>query len=250
MPNPMVRKLERGAVLTPEDRERLERTIEGRRDVPARTDLIREKEPPEFVHLILEGFACRYKMLRSGRRQIIAYLAPGDFCDLHGAILGEMDHSIATVTRCVVVDIARAEILDLVTNYPRINRALWWATLVDEAILRQWLVSLGQRPSDQKLAHLLCELRVRLNSVGLVTRNSFSLPVTQAELADTLGITSVHVNRMMQQLRADGLITTQGSIITIPDPARLEDFAEFCPNYLHLSAARRMSDAGVTERLA
>ena len=185
---------------------------------------------------MLKGVACRYKVLPSGKRQILAYFVPGDFCDLHVAILGRMDHSIASVSPCEVVDLSPATILDLTTQYPRINRALWWATLVDQAVLREWIVGIGQRPADQQLAHLICELFVRFEAVGLVSQNSFALPITQIDLADSLGITAVHLNRMMQQLRGSGLISTQGVIMTIPLVDELMEFAHFNANYLHLDA--------------
>lgn len=235
--SPLVRKLGHGAVLSQSDVKRLDRLTESTRAVAGHSDLIRESDQPENVHLILSGFACRYKMLRNGRRQIVAFFVPGDFCDLHVAILGQMDHSIATISTCNIAEIPRHEVLDLVTQYPRINHALWWATLVDEAVLREWIVRIGQRPAVQKLAHLICEIRLRLNSVGLAAGDEFRFPVTQAELADTLGITTVHVNRMMQQLRMEGLIATQATLVTIPNVERLEDFADFDRSYLHLVSA-------------
>jgi len=180
----------------------------------------------------------RYKLLPDGGRQIMAYLVPGDFCDLHVSILGEMDHGIGALSACEVAYISRRTVEDLTTNRPAITRALWWATLVDEGTLREWLVNMGRRPADQQMAHLFCELLVRLQSVGLATQTSYEFPLTQAELADTLGVSDVHVNRMLQQLRADGLITLQGKRLTIPDVERLHEFAGFDPNYLHLTKRR------------
>jgi CRP-like cAMP-binding protein len=169
----------------------------------------------------------------------MAYLVPGDICDLHVAILGEMDHAIATLSRCKIVLIPRGTIEDITENHGRINRALWWATLVDGATLREWLVNMGRRPADQQMAHLLCELLVRLQAVGLPTENSYEFPVTQAELADTLGITTVHANRMLQQQRKDGLITLQGNRLTIMNVDSLKKFADFEPRYCHLTRRRR-----------
>ncbi|MGF1626373.1 MAG: Crp/Fnr family transcriptional regulator [Alphaproteobacteria bacterium] len=237
MTNAMIMKLEHGAELTAEDRAVLEEATANRRQVGAHEDLIQECEPPGHVNLILEGFACRYKTLADGRRSIVAFFVPGDFCDLHVAILGQMDHSIGTITPCTVAAIPRATI-EMLIREPRIVRALWWATLVDAAILREWLASMARRPSDQQLAHLLCELLLRLRAVGHANGNSYPLPVTQEELADTLGISAVHVNRMLQQLREDGLIVLQGRTLTIPDVDRLMEFADFDPTYLHLKDAR------------
>ncbi|MDR7039851.1 CRP-like cAMP-binding protein [Methylobacterium sp. BE186] len=232
--NPLILKLERGAVLSDTDRATLEELCTRTRDVEARQDLIREGERPEVVHLVMSGLACRYKVLPDGKRQILAFLIPGDFCDLHVAILGLMDHSICTLSRCTMVAISSESIAELTLNHPRITRALWWATLVDEGILREWLTGMGQRSSEAQTAHLFCELLVRLQAVGLAAPNSCYLPLTQNELADALGISDVHMNRTLQQLRADGLIVLSKSILTVPDVARLQAFAHFNPNYLHL----------------
>lgn len=233
MANPMVMKLRAGTKLTEADCQQLEALTVKRREVPARTDLITESEAPLNVHLVLEGFACRYKTLPNGRRQIVAYLIPGDFCDLHVAVLGEMDHSIGTLAPSIVADIPSEDIIELTMTNPRLARALWWATLVDEGILREWLVGMGQRPAAQRLAHLLCELHARFDAVGHAADGSYHLPLTQSELADTLGMTTVHANRTLQLLRRGGYISTQGQMISIPDFARLSMFASFDPNYLH-----------------
>ena len=150
-------------------------------------DIIREGDAPSDVHLVLEGFACRYKILPNGERQIFAYLVPGDFCDLNVFILKTMDHTIGTLAGCRLVNIPRSRILELCER-PAITRAFWWVTLVDESTLREWLVSMGQRDADQRIAHLFCELQLRLHSVGLCEGSSIKLPITQAELADTMGI--------------------------------------------------------------
>jgi CRP-like cAMP-binding protein len=238
MQNLLARKLEGFAKLSDEDRSLLNGLISKTRKVAARTDLIKEGEAPDDVHLILEGFACRYKFQPSGARQIMAYLVPGDFCDLHVFILREMDHSIATLSRCLVVDIPRPKVLEM-TKRPALAQALWWATLVDEATLREWLVNVGGRPAEQRLAHLLCELWLRLRAVGLTSDGSYELPVTQAELADTTGLSTVHVNRVLQSLRGQNLITLKGKHLVIPDVERLMEFSAFNPNYLHLQTNRR-----------
>ena len=234
MSNPLVLKLEHGAELTEADKRALEQAIIGIRRVGPRDDLIREGDRPNNVHVVLDGFACRYKLLPDGGRQIMAYLVPGDICDLHIAILGQMDHSIATLSPATVGELPRETIEELTSRYPRINRALWWATLVDEGTLREWMTNIGRRPADKRMAHLFCELLVRLQSVGLATENSFEFPVTQSELGDTMGLSAVHVNRTLQDLRAKGLITLDGKHLTIEDVEGLKAFAEFDPNYLHL----------------
>ncbi len=236
MANALISKLERGADLTAEDRTRLEAVVRYPREVGRRQDLIHEGDAPSDVQLVMEGFACRYKVLANGRRQIMAFLIPGDFCDFHVAILGTMDHAIATLTPCTMVSIPRETITDLTMHHPRISRALWWCTLVDEAILREWLVSMGQRPADQQVAHVLCELLVRLQSVGRATETGYDLPLTQQELGDALGLSVVHTNRSLQTLRQEGLIELSAGRLSIRDVARLKEFAGFSPNYLHLTS--------------
>ena len=235
MANALILKLERGVDLGHEDRARLDAVIRNPRKVGKRKDLIREGESPSVVQLVLEGFACRYKVLPNGRRQIMAFLIPGDFCDFHVAILGTMDHSIATLTPCTMVEITRETIVDLTDHHPRIARALWWSTLVDEAVLREWLVNMGQRPADKQVAHVLCELLVRLQSVGRATDTSYELPLTQQELGDAMGLSVVHTNRSLQILRDEGLIILSEGRLTIPDVARTKEYAGFDPNYLHLT---------------
>jgi len=234
MPNPLIAKLEHGAKLSDEDRWILDKLTAKTRRVGPHQDTIREGDAPDDVHLIMDGFACRYQILPDGKRHIMAYLVPGDICDFHVAILGKMDHNIGTLTPCTLVEISHETIHDISTKHPNLNRAFWWGTLVDEGILREWLVSLGRRSADQRIAHLFCELLIRLQTVGLANHNSFEMPLTQEELADTLGLSNVHVNRMVMELREKGLITTSGRRLTVHDVARLQEFAQFSPNYLHL----------------
>ena len=244
MTNPLIRKLEAFGRLPDADRRLLAGITVQAKDVAAREDLIGEGDNPRDVQLILEGFACRYKLLPDGGRQITAFLIPGDFCDLHVFILKAMDHSIATMSPCRVVAIPREKILEL-TERPAIARALWWAALVDEAILREWLVNLGARPADQRVAHLLCELLMRLRTVGLVNGDSYELPITQHDLADTMGLTNVHVNRVLQRLRSEGAITLKSKRLVIEDVERLMAFCGFDGSYLHLGETQ---DTGAHSR--
>ncbi|WP_260929173.1 Crp/Fnr family transcriptional regulator [Novosphingobium sp. 9] len=165
--------------------------------------------------------------------KIFALFVPGDICDLHVQILGCMDHSIGTLTACRLAELSPATVARLTAN-PRINRALWWATLVDEATLREWLVNMGQRSADRQLAHLLCELLMRYRLVEMAKDDSFQLQMTQKELADTTGLTTVHVNRMMRALREGSLISIEGKRIFVPDVTALTEFCDFDANYLHL----------------
>lgn len=241
MVNLLTRKLEAFGALPDADRLLLDEAVRPARAVGPRVDLIREGETPSDVNLILEGFACRYKVLPTGRRQIMAYLVPGDFCDLHVFILKAMDHGIATLSPCTVVKLPRSRVLELLER-PAIAQALWWAALVDEATLREWLVNVGARKAEQRIAHLLYELLLRLRTVGLTTGNQYELPITQAELADTVGLTGVHVNRILQRLRGDGLITLKGKNLVILDEERLMAFSGFNPNYLHLAEQDGLSE--------
>jgi CRP-like cAMP-binding protein len=243
MQSPLVQKLEHGADLSDSDRQALESALERVRPLNAHEDIIQEGDRPNDVHVIVEGFACRYKVLPSGERQIMAWLIPGDLCDLHIAILGEMDHAICTLAPSKVAYLSQPLVDDLTAKHPAINRALWWATLVDEGTLREWLVNAGRRSADKQMAHLFCELFFRFQSVGRVHDNSFDFPPTQEELADTLGISTVHVNRVVQTLREAGLITLRGKKLTVLDIARLQEFAEFNPNYLHLQKRTKNADA-------
>ena len=185
--------------------------------------------------MVTDGFACRYKILSAGKRHIMAYLLPGDLCDVHVFLLKEMDHGIATLTPCRVVDIPRQRVLELLER-PAIARALWWAALVDEGTLREWLVNVGRRPAEQRVAHLLCELLVRLQTVGLASGNTYELPLTQTDVAETMGLTVVHVNRVLQRLRANDLISLKSKQLVIKDAAALKQFSGFNPNYLHLDS--------------
>jgi len=236
--NPLIRKLEAFAPLPEADRRLLGQITQFAQVVGPKVDLVREGDAPKAVHLILGGFACRHKDLPDGSRQITACLVPGDFCDLHVFILRAMDHSISTLSRCRVVEILRPQVLELMER-PAVARAMWWAALVDEAILREWLVNIGTRPAEQRTAHLLCELLMRLEAVGLTNGDKYELPITQTELGDTMGLTAVHTNRVLQRLRKDGLITLTNNSLVILDIGRLKAFSDFNPNYLHLSKPSR-----------
>lgn len=231
---PLINKLQIGVRLSGPDVTVLVGAITTPALIPAGMDLIEEGDRPDRVHLILEGLACRYKLLSDGTRQILAWLIPGDICDLHVAVLGEMDHAIGTLSPCRVAYIARADVEGLIHCNAALNRALWWNTLVDEAILREWLVGMGRRSALAQTAHLFSELLVRFRMTGDAERDSYPLPITQITLADTLGISPVHVNRMLQSLRNKGLIRFEHGALTVLDEAELFKVGDFSPRYLHL----------------
>jgi CRP-like cAMP-binding protein len=232
--SPLVTKLETMAGLAEDDREALAAVCGDPREMGARRSVIREGDRPDHVHLMVEGWAARYKLLPDGVRQITAFLIPGDFCDLHVTILGEMDHSITTLTRAKIAFIPRSQ-MDALTGRPGLVRAFWWATLVDEAVLRAWIVNVGRRDAFEAIGHLMCELYVRMKNVGLAADHCFELPLTQEELGDALGLTPVHVNRVLQRMRADELISFKAGLLTIHDYRRLETASGFNANYLHIA---------------
>ena len=237
MANLLLRKLELFGPLPPIDRLLLNEVVSQPQQVDAHRDIVREGDAPDNVHLVLDGFACRYKILPDRSRSIFAYLVPGDFCDLNIFILKAMDHTIATLSACRMVSIPRRRVLEL-ADRPAIGRALWWTTLVDEATLREWLVNIGKRRADVRTAHLLCELHLRLKSVGLAEGGEFALPLTQTELADTIGMSPVHMNRSLQVLRSQGLVVFKNRQLVIPDIDRLRQIGQFNPNYLHLEGGK------------
>ncbi|WP_342152272.1 Crp/Fnr family transcriptional regulator [Methylorubrum sp. SB2] len=231
--NPLIRKLASLTQLAEGDKRLLEEITAHPVVVPAKKDLIREGDAPLGVFLVMDGLACRYKLLPNGARQVIGYLVPGDFCDLDVALLELMDHSIGTITQCRVVHIPSETVQGILDNHPRLARALRLAALVDAATAREWLVSVGRRTCEGRLAHLLCELHLRLRAVGRAACDSYELPLTQVDLADTTGMTTVHVNRTLRALRERGLIEGKGRHIRIRDAAELWVLAAFNPGYLH-----------------
>jgi CRP-like cAMP-binding protein len=190
------------------------------------------------VFVLQEGIACRYRLLPDGRRQIMTFLIPGDLCDLHVFFLKAMDHSIGTLTAVRLAKIEREKVMDIAFRHPRISAALWWSTMQEEAMLRERIVALGRRDAAGRIAYLLCELLWRHKAVGLALANdSIQLPLTQIELADTLGLTPVHVNRVLQDLRRKGLVTLKSHVLTLLDIDQLQKIAEFNASYLHLGGA-------------
>src|SRR5580658_4797075 len=234
MNNPLLRKLANFTALSEEESEAVRECCNNVREVGAREDVIGQGDRTGGVKLLLEGFACRYKMLEDGRRQIVAYFVPGDLCDLRVFILKRMDHSIGAISPSKVATIAPDNVLKLMHTYPALTRALWWSTLVEEAIAREWILNVGQRNAIERTAHLFCELLYRFRAVGLNEGMSCTLPLTQVELAETLGLSSVHVNRTLQELRRQKLITLDNGTLTIQDLKSLEELSFFNPDYLHL----------------
>lgn len=199
----------------------------------ARQDLIREGDPPGPVFVMLEGWACRYKIMPSGSRQIMAFLMPGDSCDLHMKLLTKMDHSIQTLTPALVARIPRAQMDGLMSEHRAVADAMYTAQLVDEGIMRAWIVSMGRRSSIERVAHLTCELYLRVRNIGLTHDHQFALPLSQQVLADALGMTPVHINRVLKELRLSGAMAIKRGSVVIMDPVKLVQIAGFDENYLH-----------------
>jgi CRP-like cAMP-binding protein len=235
-----IQKLSAATNLSDDEQQALTELCAKVRTVEAKRDIIRDGENPGHVHIVLEGWAARYKVLADGSRQITAFLLPGDICDLHITILSEMDHGIVALTDTRVAYVPHQVMENLPINRPQLGRALWRATLIDEAVLRSWLVNVGRRDAEKRIANLFCELHARLSLVGLVHDGQFTLPLTQDVIADATALTAVHVNRTLQKLRGDGLIILQGRELTITNLAALARLGGFDPNYLHRERLRQL----------
>lgn len=206
--------------------------------VPAKTDLIREGDRPGPVFVVLEGWVLRFKVLPRGSRQIFGYLMPGDACDLHAGLLDQMDHSLQTVTSAVVARIDRNEMDAIMDRHRGIERAMYVSQLVDEGTLRAWITSMGRRSSVERAAHLLSELYVRARNVGITDDERLVLPLTQNMLADSTGMTTVHMNRVLKDLRTCGAMTVERGSLVITDVDKLIHTAGFDETYLHRRLSR------------
>jgi CRP-like cAMP-binding protein len=242
---PLTRRLEEYIPLTDSDRRELARlSAEPTRTIRPRHDLIREGDAPDFVYLVVGGWGCHYRTLADGRRQIVDFAIPGDFCDLNLFILDRMDHSIGAITRFKVAEVRRDVLHNVVTNCPNITTALWWVELVSKSIHREWIVNVAQRSAQERISHLFCEMFLRLESVGLTNGFSCDFPLTQQDIADATGLTPVHVNRTIQELRRRDLVILERQRLAIPDMARLQGVAFFNAEYLHHRRLGRHTDEG------
>ena len=245
VPNALIRRLEEYTPLTEADCAELQRLCtQSTHTIQAKRDLMREGDAPRSFYVILEGWACHYRLLENGRRQIVDYAIPGDLCDLNLFILDRMDHSIGAITRLKVAEVGREVFHRVVTNFPNITTALWWVELVSKSIHREWIINVGQRSAPERIAHLLCEMFLRLESVGLTDGFSCDFPLTQNDIAATTGLTSVHVNRTIQELRRRNLIVLDRHRLTIPDMLALQGAGLFNPDYLHIRRLHRHTDRG------
>ena len=204
------------------------------RRVDAGSHLVREGSIPGDCAVLVNGYAYRQKTTGDGSRQILAVCIPGDAVDLQNIFLDVSDHAVQMLTNGVVADLPRDRLQELVLNCPRLGRALIQLTLIEASILREWVVNVGRRDARERIAHILCEFAVRLESRGLGLGNGFELPMTQEQLADATGLTSVHVNRVLKGLEADGLISRKRRHIYFENWRALQDAGDFTRNYLHI----------------
>ena len=235
---PIVTKLESILTLSDDERQALLNLPLQVTPIRADQDVVREGDRPSRCFAILEGFACSFKHTGEGKRQIMAFFIPGDVPDLQSLHLKTLDHTIGTLSPCTVGFIPHEALRELCERFPRITGALWRDTLIQGAIFREWVVNNGRREARSRMAHLLCELLSRLKAVGLAQDHSCQLPVTQGEFADATGISNVHVNRVLQELRSEGLIILKGNTFTAPDWEKLKTVGDFDPTYLHLEHER------------
>lgn len=231
---PFFRRIERRDMLAPAERLALTNGVSAVEIAPAGSDLVRDGDRPTRCTLLVNGFAARYRTVANGERQFAAIHISGDFIDLHSFPLKEMDHSVLALSDCTVALYPHGVLSEITESFPHLTRLLWLLTLLDSALHREWIMCLGRLSAAARAAHLFCELGTRLAAVGLGEADDYHLPLTQQDLADSLGISLVHANRVVQSLRSDGLLVWQSDRVTLPDLRRLRALGEFEDRYLHL----------------
>jgi CRP-like cAMP-binding protein len=232
-------KLRARDLIGSEEEEVLRASVSEIHEYPEGRTIVRTGTTLSASTLLIDGIVCRYKDLADGQRQIMELHVAGDFVDLHGFLLKQLDHNVGAMTPIRVASVPHDRLRQITEEHPHLARILWFSTLLDAAIHREKILSIGRRSAAARIAHLLCELFVRSRIVGLADESSYPLPITQSDLADTTGLTSVHVNRMLRRLRDDGLATVRGGRVTIHDWDGLQKVAEFDPSYLHLERRPR-----------
>lgn len=218
--------------LSAADLDALEQSVIEVRKIPARHSLAISGEPISVSTYLIEGFICRYMDDRNGIRQLVAVHVAGDFVDLHGYPLGRLDHDVATLNACRIALIRHAEIDRLLQERPNLTKMLWFSTLLDAAMHREWIFRLGRLDAVARVGHFFCELEAKLRAVGLSDGRDFALPLTQADLGEACGMTPVHINRMLKELRERKLMHMRRGGVTIFDLPALRLLSEFDPSYL------------------
>jgi CRP-like cAMP-binding protein len=239
----MVQRLERRSPLDQGDRDALLGLQHNVKTLPAGAHVVRDGERPDYCTLLLTGFAYRYKLTGEGGRQIISFHCPSEFLDTQNSFLGVADHSVQMLTEGEVALMPQGILQELALNRPGIARALWIDTLIDASIFREWVVNVGRRDSRSRVAHLLCEFSLRLEATGLAKNHQYELPMTQEQLADAVGLTSVHVNRVLKQLGEEGLIRRDRRSVTILDWTLMRQAGDFNERYLHHDAMGAKEEA-------
>ncbi|GJE43582.1 Crp/Fnr family transcriptional regulator [Methylobacterium soli] len=229
----LVRKLESIATFSDEERQAILSLPSQTRVLKPGQDIVRDGDTPSQCCLILDGWAYRYKVLGEGRRQIFSFHIAGDIPDLQSLHLHTMDHTLATVTEATVAFIPHQSMRELTMRYPSVGAVLWRDTLVDAAIFREWMIGIGRKSAFGRIAHLFCEMYLKLESVGLASDHRCPLPMTQVDIGDALGLSNVHVNRVLQELRGKGLITLRSNTLVIHAWDEMIQASEFDPTYLH-----------------
>ena len=231
----LIRRLQISTPIDAADVKALEHLPVIARDLPAHSAIVREGERPGQSCLLIEGFACRSKTTDAGKRQILSIHIPGDIPDLQSLHLPVMDHDVTTLSRSTVGIISHEALRTLARERPTVAEALWRETLIDAAVFREWIVNVGRRSAVVRLAHLLAEIGTRLQGMGFAAGDRFELPMTQLDIADALGLTPVHVNRVVQELRRSGLLELRKHSVFLPDLPRLKELGDFDDLYLHQS---------------
>jgi CRP-like cAMP-binding protein len=235
----LIRKLERRDQLEEFERKALVESVAEIREYRPHEIVVREGVDQDSSNLLLDGYLCRFKDLRDGRRQIVALHVPGDFADLHSFLLKHMEHNLAALTPVRIAVFPHQRLREISERWPHLTRMLWFSTLLDAAIHRQWILSVGRRSAVARIAHLFCELHARLEVIGKATPTGFKLPLTQVDLADATGLTPVHVNRMLRELRDRQMLEFRQGEVILHDFAGLCRLAEFDPEYLYLEKRER-----------
>lgn len=241
--SPAVRKLEQRSKLSQEDRAAFYGLPFFVRTLDAHSYIIREQDLTKNCCVLLSGFAFRSKVVGNGGRQILSVHIPGDMLDLQHAFLGVADHSIQMLTTGEVAYVAAGAVRELAFTYPAIGRAMWLETLVEASIFREWIANVGRRDARARIAHLLCEIAVRLQAAGLIAGTSYELPMTQEQIGDATGLTGVHVNRTLQMLRSERLVTRSKRAVQIQDWKALSAVGDFRAAYLHPNNPKNLGHA-------
>jgi CRP-like cAMP-binding protein len=236
---PLLAKLLARDILDEEEKQALRDSIAEIRSIPAGKAIVTANTTLSHSTLLIEGFICRYKDLRDGQRQILELHVPGDFLDLHGFLLNRLEHNVGSLTPVRIAQVPHDRLRLITERYPHLARMLWLSTLMDAAIHRERILSVGRRSAIGRIAHLLCELYVRLELVGLAANRCYHLPITQTDIADANGLTPVHVNRMLKQLRDHELLTYRQGEVAIHDWDGLQKVAELSSSYLYLERRPR-----------